>query len=94
MFDSLKAVASREKYFDGAKSEFTALQTKIGHDKKSDLLKHQDEVEKYLENEIVSRYYFLRGRIEQSLRGDKDYEKAVNILEQPAQYQAYLQPKK
>jgi len=33
-FDSLKANAVREKYYDAAKTEFAALQAKISHDKK------------------------------------------------------------
>lgn len=92
--DSLKANAVREKYFDGAKAEFTALQAKLSHDKKQDLLKRQAEVTRLLESEIVSRYYFQKGRIEQSLRNDNDLAKALNLLAQPVQYQALLQPKK
>jgi carboxyl-terminal processing protease len=93
-FDSLKANAVREKYYDAAKAEFTALQTKISHDKKQDLLKHQAEVTRLLENEIVSRYYYQKGRIEQSLKTDNDLAKAVNLLNQPTQYDALLQPRK
>jgi carboxyl-terminal processing protease len=92
-FDSLQAVAVREKYYDGAKAEFTALQSKISHDKKQDLLKRKDEVMNLLENEIVSRYYFLRGRIQQSLKDDKELAKAVELIDQPAQYQALLTKK-
>lgn len=93
-FDSLKANAVREKYYDAAKTEFAALQAKISHDKKQDLLKHQAEVTRLLESEIVSRYYYQKGRIEQSLRNDDDLAKAVNLLNQPTQYEALLQPKK
>jgi len=93
VFDSLQAIATREKYYDGAKAEFTALQSKISHDKKQDLLKRKDEVMNLLENEIVSRYYFLRGRIQQSLKDDKEFAKAIELVEQPAQYQALLTKK-
>jgi len=93
VFDTLKAIAVREKYYDGAKNEFTALQAKISHDKKQDLLKHKDEIVSLLENEIVSRYYFLRGRIQQSLKDDKEYAKAMDLINQPAQYQALLTKK-
>jgi carboxyl-terminal processing protease len=92
--DSLKNVAQREKYFDAIKSDFTSVQNKLTHDKQQDLLKRKDEVKKLLENEIISRYYYLRGRIEHSLRSDTDISRALTLLEQPAQYQALLQPKK
>jgi len=92
--DSLKSVATREKYFDAMKSEFSTLQNKIAHDKQQDLLKFKNEVKKLLENEIVSRYYFLRGRIEHSLRSDNDLAKAISLINEPGQYQALLVPKK
>lgn len=92
--DSLKSVATREKYFEAMKSEFSALQAKVNHDKQQDLLKHKNEVKRLLENEIVSRYYFLRGRIEHSLRSDNDLAKAVGLINQPSQFQALLIPKK
>lgn len=92
-FDTLQQVAKREKYYDEAKSEFAALEAKISHDKKQDLLKHKDEVKDLLENEIVSRYYFLRGRIQQSLKDDKEYAKALELINAPSQYQALLTKK-
>lgn len=92
--DSLKNIATREKYFDAMKGEFANLQNKVAHDKQQDLLKHKEEVKRLLENEIVSRYYFLRGRIEQSLRTDNDLAKAVTLIDKPGDYQALLQPKK
>lgn len=93
-FDSLKKTAVKEKYYDGAKADFDALQTKLSHDKKQDLLKNKDEVTHVLENEIVGRYFYLRGRIAQSLRYDKELAKALNLMEAPAQMQAMLQTKK
>ncbi|HRO42335.1 MAG TPA: S41 family peptidase [Flavipsychrobacter sp.] len=94
VLDSLKNTAIREKYFEATKTEFNTLQTKIAHDKQQDLLKHKAEVKRLLENEIVSRYYFLRGRIEHGLRADNDVAKAINLINQPTQYQALLQVKK
>lgn len=92
--DSLQQIAVREKYYDAAKAEFTALRNKVGHDKKQDLQKNQAEVKEMLESEIISRYYFLRGRIAHSLRTDEELTKALSVLEAPAQYSALLQPKK
>ena len=94
MLDSLRQIATREKYFDAIKADYAQLQSKVSHDKKQDLLKHQEEITRFLESEIVSRYYFLRGRIENSLRNDNDVKKAVTLIDQPTQYQALLQPRK
>ena len=92
--DSLISIAKREKYHDGAKNELTAVQSKISHDKKQDLLKNQKEVKDLLENEIVSRHYFLRGRIAQSLKRDEDIEKALGVIDDKVRYEALLKPKK
>jgi carboxyl-terminal processing protease len=91
--DSLKDIASREKYFDAIKPEYTALQGKLSHDKQKDLLKNKMEIKKILESEIVSRYYFLKGRIAHSLQYDKDLEQAELLINQAPQYQALLQKK-
>jgi carboxyl-terminal processing protease len=92
--DSLVAIAKREKYHDGAKNEFTSLQLKVSHDKKQDLAKNQKEVKDLLENEIISRYYFLRGRIAQSLKNDEDLKKALSVINDSKQYEALLKPKR
>lgn len=92
--DSLKQTAQREKYYDAIKTDFSAMETKLSHDKKQDLYKHEGEITRFLENEIVSRYYYMRGRIENSLNADNDVKSALDILGQPAKYQALLQPGK
>jgi carboxyl-terminal processing protease len=92
--DSLKAVAVKEKYYDEAKAEFEALKAKLSHDKKQDLVKHKENVKEMLENEIVSRYYFTRGRIAQNMQHDKELDKAVSILKAPAEYNGILKIKK
>jgi carboxyl-terminal processing protease len=92
--DSLQSIAQREKYFDAAKPEFAALRAKVGHDKKQDLQKNQKEVKDMLESEIVSRYYFLRGRIAHSLQDDADVAKALDLIAAPTQYSALLQVRK
>ncbi len=92
--DSFKQVAQRDKAFDGLKTEYNSLVAKASHDKKQDLQKHKAEVMRLLQSEIVTRYYYQRGRIENGLITDKDFNKAVSILTQPAQYTALLSPKK
>lgn len=92
--DSLEKIAIKEKYYDNAQSEFEALKGKLSHDKKQDLLKHKDQVKQMLENEIASRYYYTRGRIGQALQYDKDLDKALALITQPADYQKVLKPGK
>ena len=92
--DSLKKLAIREKYYDDAKSEFDVLKSKLSHDKKQDLLKHKGQVKEMLENEIASRYYYSRGRVAQGLQYDKDLDKALALINNPAEYKGILKPGK
>lgn len=90
MLEELKEAAQKEKYFDGAKEEYEALEHKLTTDKKDDLLKFKEEIKLLLENEIVSRYYYQDGRIAQSLSDDPEVQKAIEILKDAQQYNEIL----
>lgn len=76
----LKTNAEKEKYFADIKPEYEALAAKMNANKKDDLVKHRAEIKKYLEEEIASRYYFQRGRIESSLKNDADLKEALRLI--------------
>jgi len=88
--DTLKKIAIREKYYDETKTEFDALKTKLSHNKKQDLMKHKEQVKEMLENEVVSRYYYSRGRIAQGMQYDKDLDKALALIGAPGEYGGLL----
>lgn len=88
--DSFKSAAIREKYFADIENSYKDLEAKLKRDKKQDLEKHRKEISQLLESEIVSRYYYMRGRAEHSLKDDKQMEQAMVLLEQPSGYQAIL----
>lgn len=87
---SLKKSAEKEKYFDAIKTEYEALQNKIIHNKKEDLLTFRDEISKILKEEIVSRYYYQTGRIQVSLMSDNQVKKAIEILNNQSLYYSIL----
>ncbi len=66
------------------KPELKALSDKINANKKDDLIKHKAAIKTYLEEEIISRYYFQTGRIEFNIRSDKEIKKAVDVLSDEA----------
>lgn len=78
--DYFKKNAETEKYFEDIRSEYDALVNKMTANKKDDLMKHKVEIKKYLEEEIVSRYYFQKGRIESALKNDNDVKEAMRLL--------------
>lgn len=88
--ENFQSTARKEKYYDAVAKEFEALQQKIKHDKKQDLLKNKTEIKRLLEEEIVNRYYLQKGRIERSLAWDNEVNEAVNLLHSTTRYQQLL----
>jgi len=90
LINSLKAEATREKTFDALKPEYDALQAKLNETKKNDLQQNKDEIKQVLENEIVSRYYYDKGRYETNFKYDKDVAQAVKTMQDKGQLVAIL----
>ena len=80
LLGDLKEEAEKENKLAEIKSEFEALNSKVSHSKKDDLNQFKDEIRKVLENEIVSRYYFEKGRIEQAFQYDNDLNEALKVI--------------
>mgnify|MGYP000883530993 CR=1 FL=1 len=78
--DEFKKGAEEDKGYEAIKPEMEALMNKIKNNKKDDLLEFKDEIKKFLEEEIVGRYNFEKGRIAYSLKHDADLNKALEIL--------------
>lgn len=90
--DKLVSAAKREKYYHLAEAEFNILEDKLKQKKNKDLQLFRDDIQKVLENEIVSRYYFQRGRIEATLSSDSAVLEAKKVLKDTARYGKILQP--
>lgn len=82
--EQLKVTAEKEKYFNAFANEYEALKNKVSKNKKEDLYTFKDEIKEILENEIVSRYYYQKGRIESSIKYDTEIQKALEVLENKA----------
>ncbi|MEY3342949.1 MAG: hypothetical protein RL090_633 [Bacteroidota bacterium] len=82
--DELKEIAIKEEYFEGMKKEFEALKKTLMHDKEADLKKFKPEIMELLQDEISSRYYFQKGRIENAFSYDPDILKAMEALKDKA----------
>ena len=88
----LKEWAEFEGYMEGAKEEFKALEDKLKHNLDTEFDNSADDIKDLLANEIVSRYYYQRGVIVQSLKSDEGLKEALNVLADPARYRKILQP--
>lgn len=92
MLAELKDLAKEEKYLDNAESEFEALEKSLKLDLDRDLKKQREEVSMLLKSEMVSRYYYQKGGSEASISNDKAIAKAMEVLDDPNQYEAILSP--
>ena len=90
VLDQLKAKAETEKYGSLLKSEFEAIENKIMTAKKNDLYKFQEAIVDQIEKEIVSRYYFEKGKIQIGLRNDSEIKEAIDMVNNPAKYKKLL----
>ncbi len=86
----MKETAEKEGYYSDVQAEYEALLKKLTPSKERDLLKFKEQINQFLSNEIVSRYYYQKGRAEQAFSYDKDVMKALEILNDSKQYNTIL----
>lgn len=86
ILQKLKETAEKEKYFNSFEKEYNAMKEKMMRDKKADMLKAREEISELLADEIVSRYYYQRGRIENSFSKDPEITRAIEVLKNKAFY--------
>ncbi|MGP1378472.1 MAG: S41 family peptidase [Prevotella veroralis] len=90
--EGLVKLARFEGYYDDAKPEFDALEKKLNHNIAKDLDYNKQTLKQLLTSDIVAAYYYQRGAMENGLQFDKQWKKAVELLNDPAAYKKVLQP--
>ncbi len=80
IYDKLVDAAKFEGYYDDSKAEFEALKTKLQHNLSRELDKNRAEIQRMLEGDIISAYYYQRGTIAHSIDSDNQVKKAVETL--------------
>ena len=80
LLNDLRAEAKEENKFETFKPELEALNVKIAASKKNDLYLFKEEIKKVLESEIVSRYYYQKGRTDYSLPIDRELNEAIKVF--------------
>lgn len=80
LLNDLRDEAEKESKLTDIKAEYEALKAKVSHSKKNDLTQFKDEIRRVLEAEIVSRYFFEKGRLEQGFKYDADLNESLKII--------------
>ncbi len=92
--EQLRKVADEEGYInDETTAAFDSLKKLLTHNLDRDLDTHRKHIEEYLGGEIVSRYYFDRGRTQYGIRDDEGVDAARGILKDKALYKRILSGK-
>lgn len=91
---ALKELARFEGYAESAAAEFAALEKKLTHDIDHDFRYFEPRIKELLADELVSRYYYQRGTIEQALKTDSIVIRARHLLTNEPAYRAVLSGEK
>lgn len=89
---SLNEVMEFEGYKETAAAEFKALEDKLVPNLDRDLETFKDEIKSLISSEIVKRYYYKSGAVQEMLKTDKAFDKAVEVLKDNVVYEQTLQP--
>ena len=79
----LKEIATFEGYLADDSTTFKALEARFTPNLEQDFDRFKKEVKKAMATEIVKRYYYQRGELQESLKGDAVFEKALQVLADP-----------
>ncbi|MBQ8443071.1 MAG: peptidase S41, partial [Bacteroides sp.] len=90
MLKKLKEMAEFEGYMENASEEFAALEKKLQHNLDLELDRFAKDIKPLIAEEIVKRYYFERGAVQETLKDDADLKKALEVLQQPVEYKKVL----
>lgn len=90
LLSDLRAEAEKENKSAEVKADLENLKYKLTSSKKNDLATHKSEIKRVLETQIISRYFYEKGRIEQSFQYDKELAAAKSLFTNQPQMLAIL----
>ena len=89
----LVKTAKFEGYYDDAKPEFEAIESKLKHNVAKDLDYNRERIMQALASDIIGIYYYQRGTIEYTLKHDKQVKAAEKLLDDSKEYKELLAPR-
>jgi carboxyl-terminal processing protease len=88
---ALAATAKKERSYGDLKTQFEQIAQTLLENKKNEFVTFKDQVKGILEQEIASRYYLEKGKIEVGFKSDADIKEAISLFSKPDQYAKILQ---
>lgn len=79
-----------EGYYEESKDLIESLEAKLAHNLDKEMDRKKTDILKIMSLEVVKRYYYQAGMAEEALKGDKDLEKAIEIVSDQSEYNKIL----
>jgi carboxyl-terminal processing protease len=93
MLQNLREAATSEGYMnDSVASQLSVLEELLKHDLNHDLDQNRKTIDMLLSDEIVKRYYYQRGHVENYLQWDSAIDTAIVVLNDKERYKRILTP--
>jgi carboxyl-terminal processing protease len=86
----LRTEAEAENKLAAVNGDLEDLKIKMLSARKTDLITHKAEIRKVLETQIISRYYYEKGKVEQAFQYDKEILQAKQLFNNQTQILAIL----
>ncbi len=86
----LEKDAEGEKYLSELQEQLEVLGSRMEESKNNDIERFKSEISELLEMEIVTRYFYQKGKIETTLKHDEEIAKAIDVLDNMELYDAIL----
>ncbi len=86
----LKESVKADKFTGDVDAAIASLEAVVLKDKSTDLIRFKKEISELLALEIISRYYYQKGKIEASLKIDPDLAEATKLLKDNKIYSSIL----
>ena len=86
----LEKDAEGEKYLSELQEQLEVLSSKMEESKNNDIERFKSQISELLEMEIVTRYFYQKGKIETTIKHDEEIAKAIDVLDNMELYDAIL----
>lgn len=88
--EELKKIATDERYYEDIQGLCENMKAQIEDEKSAELQKYKGEISDYLASEIISRYYYQKGKYVDMLRSDPEVRAAKDLLHDTDRYKSIL----
>lgn len=90
--EKLEKQAQKDNTYAALASQFKQTRANIKAKKETSFEKNKTEVKEYLEQEIVGRYYYMTGQVENRLARDRDVAEAIKLFKDKERFEKLLKP--